>query len=367
MPVGVGAITDRRGQTVLPISWKTIKTDIQGNRLVEGIAYNAAIRGERTRVTCSDKVWNDPDDDVFYWDEAIRWTVNELEGMDLWDVPMRIQHTEEEVLPSVGKILENFVDSDGHLHIVAEVPCDSDLGKAAISLIDNGTCAEFSVGYGLYRDPVTKEVKHGDIDEVSFVTQAHFRGCKVGVRAGKRDGPANTQAPYTAYRTVRGGAGGNLETGKMANNNSRGTPASTESRTGERMASSTSETAAAKSAGELAAEAAAKEFDASLPPGSANEDLVRHIAMQKKKFVEKARELADAKAKLESFESEKKRAKDEYAERVKPQAEEVVAALREIAEKEANLKVRPTCWRLLKQKLTLKFLGKVVSEWVVIF
>lgn len=103
--------TLHRGQTVLPVKWNVIK-NVDGSRFVEGIAYNAAIRGERRRVTCSDKTWHDPDDDVFYWDEAIRWTVDELKGMDLYGLPMRMMHEPEEKLPSIGQVTNNFMDNE---------------------------------------------------------------------------------------------------------------------------------------------------------------------------------------------------------------------------------------------------------------
>lgn len=203
----IGSIIGHRGQTVLPVRWNVVK-EVNGSRIIEGIAYNAAIHGERRRVTCSDKVWFDPDEDVFYWDEAIRWTVDELRGLNLHGVPLRIQHQPNEDLPAVGYIVDNFVDSDGHLHIIGEIPNngpDDYYARAAISLIDNGACQELSVGYPLERNPKTKEVTHLGIDEVSFVTEAHFRGCKVNVRANKgRTLPDDfTSAPYTSYTTVR--------------------------------------------------------------------------------------------------------------------------------------------------------------------
>jgi hypothetical protein len=192
-----GAVTGYRAHTVVPVNWKVL-SDEHGNRYIEGIAYNAAIKGERRQVTCSDEVWHNPDEDVFYGDESVRWTVDELKSLNLKGVPIRVQHSGK--LPKVGSILKNWVDPDGNLHIRGAIPGDSDYGRAAISLVDSGACQELSISYPLLRNPRTHEVSRMGVDEVSIVTDAHFRGCKVMVRAGKKE--ART-APYTLFSAVR--------------------------------------------------------------------------------------------------------------------------------------------------------------------
>jgi hypothetical protein len=91
---------------------------------------------------------------------------------------------------------------------VAEIPDTSPQQKRLIKLFDEGKCDELSVGYELLRDPKTHEVYHGDIDEVSLVTEAHFRGCRALVKAGKKSGAdAHKGSRYgTTYRHVRAGA-----------------------------------------------------------------------------------------------------------------------------------------------------------------
>jgi hypothetical protein len=197
----LGSVTGFRAHTVVPVDWKVVN-DEHGNRYIEGIAYNAAIKGERRRVTCSDKVWNDPDEDVFYGDEAVRWTVQELDKMKLTGIPLRVQHKDK--LPAVGRVLDNWVDRDGNLHILGELDGTTKYGRTAISLVDSGACHELSIGYPLTRDPVSKEVSRLGVDEISIVTEAHFRGCKVNVKAASASDkePARV-APYTIFSAVR--------------------------------------------------------------------------------------------------------------------------------------------------------------------
>jgi len=196
----LGSVTGFRAHTVVPVDWQVVN-DEHGNRYIEGIAYNAAIKGERRRVTCSDKVWNDPDEDVFYGDESVRWTVRELQQMKLEGVPLRVQHKDR--LPAVGRILDNWVDGDGNLHILGELDGSTKYGRTAISLVDSGACHELSIGYPLMRDPVSKEVSRMGVDEISIVTEAHFRGCKVNVKASKE---TPRIAPYTIFSAVRAAA-----------------------------------------------------------------------------------------------------------------------------------------------------------------
>lgn len=198
---GNGPVTDHRGQTTVPVKWNVVREQ-NGTRYIEGIAYNAAIEGERRRVTCSDKVWNDPDQEVFYNDESVRWTVDELKELDLHGVPMRVQHRPD--MPPVGTILHNYLDSKNRLRIVAEVPAgrENAYGNAIASLIDNDSCSELSIGYPLERNPVTHEVRHMGVDEVSFVTDGHFRGCRVNVKAS-RGQPDRRAGRRTEFRAVR--------------------------------------------------------------------------------------------------------------------------------------------------------------------
>ncbi len=202
-PIPHAPITGHRGATTLDFKW-TMSTDHStGNRIIEGIAYNAAIKGERRRVTCSDKTWYEGNDDVFYWDEAIRWTVDELKGMDMRGTPIRMMHEEEEDLPAVGKVCHNFVDDNGDLHIVAELFADTKLGKRAIEMMDEGICEEISIGYPLHRDKFTQQVYHSGVDEFSLVDVAHFRGCRVGVKASDHSDNKRKEGPRTIYRVVR--------------------------------------------------------------------------------------------------------------------------------------------------------------------
>lgn len=196
-----GNVTGFRGTTVLPVKWSVVQNE-SGDRFIEGIAYNAAIVGDRRRITCSDAVWHSPDEDVFYSDEAVRWTVSELQALKLSGTPMRFMH--EGKLPAVGKVVENFVDHDGHLHIVAKLRGDTKYGRKAIEFVDSGECHELSVGYPLVRNHRTREVKRAGIDEVSLVPEAHFRGCKVSIKAGRSE-VVQRVAPYTIFRAVRAG------------------------------------------------------------------------------------------------------------------------------------------------------------------
>lgn len=201
----VGDVTGFRGTTVLPVKWTVVENE-HGDRYIEGIAYNAAIDGERRRITCPDNVWNNPDEDVFYSHEAVRWTTRELKAMKLYGTRMCFMHKNR--LPSVGKIVDNHVDKDGNLRIIARLYADTKYGKKAIEFLDSGACQELSVGYGLTRNDWTKEVSRGAIDEVSLVPEAHFRGCKVNVKAGRKGQPEERRvAPYTFFRAVRAGSG----------------------------------------------------------------------------------------------------------------------------------------------------------------
>jgi hypothetical protein len=67
-------------------------------------------------------------------------------------------------------------------------------------------CNELSVGYGLERNEETTEVFHNDIDEISLVPEAHFRGCKVRLSASR--GPTHKKGPKisTTFRTIRAGS-----------------------------------------------------------------------------------------------------------------------------------------------------------------
>jgi hypothetical protein len=200
----LGDVQGFRGTTVLPVKWSIVR-DEHGDRFIEGIAYNAAITGQRRRITCSDEVWNNPDEEVFYSDEAVRWTVGELKALRLYGTPLKFMHQGR--LPAVGKVVDNSVDKDGNLHIVGRLYGSTGYGQKAIQFLDSGDCHELSVGYALTRNDHTKEVERGTIDEISLVPEAHFRGCKVNVKAGRKhmgEDPGR-QAPYSYFRVVRAG------------------------------------------------------------------------------------------------------------------------------------------------------------------
>jgi hypothetical protein len=199
----LGDVTGFRGTTVFPVAWTVVRNE-HGDRFIEGVAYNAAIKGERRRITCSDAVWNNPNEDIFYSDEAVRWTVRELQAMRLYGTRMCFMHQGR--LPSVGTIVDNSVDGQGNLHIIARLHGNTAYGRKAIEFVDSGACHELSVGYELTRNENTKEVSRGNIDEVSLVPEAHFRGCKVNIKAGRAAGTLEPrQAPYTFFRAVRAG------------------------------------------------------------------------------------------------------------------------------------------------------------------
>lgn len=162
----------------------------------------------------------DPDDDVFYWDEAVRWTVDELSKLDLTGKPIRMMHADEDELPAVGSILHNFMDNSGHLHIVAEISGDDKYGQAAISLVDNGTCHELSIGYPLDRDPVTKVVYHSDVDEVRnappppFLLNAHAAAGQFGRQGALSRVPSECQGKQEQWSSkIHLGSVHNLQSG----------------------------------------------------------------------------------------------------------------------------------------------------------
>jgi len=207
-----------RGTSHLKVGeWKAVPNNNPAkSRVFMGIAYNAAIDGKRNRTTCPDDVWYNDDEDVFYEDEAIAWERGELEAQNLQRKPIRLMHKDAHEFPAVGQIHHNFVDSDGNLVIVAEIPCDSPAQERLIKWFDEGKCDELSIGYELLRDPRTHEVYHGDIDEVSLVTEAHFRGCRALVKAGRKSEANATEKRFTTeYRRVRcGGGAGKLKVRK---------------------------------------------------------------------------------------------------------------------------------------------------------
>ncbi len=315
-----------RGTTVIPIQWKLIK-EVNGNRVFEGIAYTAGIKGHRKRVTCSDQVWNSPDDNgktslafpfgflsfflserlvkVFYHDESVRFTVDELSRMNLMGKPIRIQHNT--TLPQVGQIVHNWTDKQtGYLHILGEIPATSKYGQAAISLVDNGTCSELSISYPLERNPATKEVSHLEVDEVSIVTKGHFDNCRINIRASKSQNH-KTQEPRTEFRTVK------------ANMSTPATPAA---------------------APAAAAETKEKDPTTNLSP----EEIIKNSVAIKKRIAELENAAKDAEnARLEAEERAKKadavakkyqdaedKARKEYAEKHAADAEEVTAHMLEI-------------------------------------
>lgn len=212
MPNTSGAVPreGNRGTTHLHVGqWKPVanKNGPSGSRVFMGIAYNAAIDGERSRTTCPDDVWFNDDEDVFYEDESIAWERRELEAQNLQHKPIRLMHKDAKDYPAVGTIHSNFVDSDGNLVILAEIPCNSPAQERLIKWFDEGKCDELSIGYELLRDPRTHEVYHGDIDEVSLVTEAHFRGCRALVKAGRKSEAGGRDKRFTTEyrRGVRAG------------------------------------------------------------------------------------------------------------------------------------------------------------------
>ncbi len=66
-------------------------------------------------------------------------------------------------------------------------------------------CSELSVGYGLERNEETTEVFHNDIDEISLVPEAHFRGCKVRLSASRGPTHKKGKGITTTFRTIRAG------------------------------------------------------------------------------------------------------------------------------------------------------------------
>lgn len=192
----------QRGTTVVKINWKEAA---QGQvdapvRRFHGIAYTGAQRETRRTVKCSDEMWGCTDDDIFYDHPAISWTVEELKQLNLYGVPMRFQHLTK--IPPVGKITGNYVDEDGNLCIVGEVPNNNAYQRAMINLIDSNICSDLSISYPLSRDEFTKVVTLGKPDEISFVTEGHFPGSRVNVTASASQNYKSVPV-RTIFRTVR--------------------------------------------------------------------------------------------------------------------------------------------------------------------
>jgi hypothetical protein len=201
-----GKVTGLKAQTHVEVKWKILppeQRDAAGVRYIEGIAYNAAIKGQRRRVTCSLDVWCNPNEDVFYGDESVRWTESELRELNLEDIPLKPLHHPK--LPPIGRVVGNWVDPSGNLHIMGELDGTSTYGKQMISYLDSGACHELSIGYELWRDDVTGEVSRLGVKEISMVPIAHFRGCKVNIQASKGDAAAPPALPYTIFEAVREG------------------------------------------------------------------------------------------------------------------------------------------------------------------
>jgi hypothetical protein len=204
-------VTGFQAQTRVKVDWKILPPDERaaaGVRYIEGIAYNAAIKGERRRVTCSLSVWCNPNEDIFYGDESVRWTEAELRELNLKGVPLKPLH--HPTLPPVGHVVRNWVDPAGHLHICGELDGSTAYGKQMIEFLDDGVCHELSIGYPLWRDDATGEVSRLGVEEISIVPQAHFRGCKVNIQAASAAGggkaqPEAPELPYTLFQAVRAG------------------------------------------------------------------------------------------------------------------------------------------------------------------
>ena len=334
---------EHRGTSIVPVNW-TIVTDTEGNRSVTGIVYNAALKKPRRRITCSDEVWESDSQDVFYSDESVLLSVDQLTEMDLEGTPLRVQHDED--LPPVGEILANWVDGNGDLHILGEVPNDSKYNQAVINLIDSDICSDLSISYPLERDPYTKEVTHLKVDEVSFVNQGHFPGCKVRIKASKRQNHKPGRIS-TVFRTVKAkSATGSLPTGK-------------------KMATPTKKLAETKAAPPQQKEVAKKKVVA--PPAAAvaedddieeeendeltslpvtPEDLVKAFTKtaKEKREIKKSKEeykkrAEHAESRLEAIEEAKKKEDEEYAKTHFVEAEEVTDFLADVLEEETGAKV----------------------------
>jgi hypothetical protein len=172
------------------IQWKVTETRQDGSRIIEGVAYNRGMK-ERRSAHCSQEVWDSDDPDIFYNDESIRFTIQELRDMDLMGTPLCIHHQEE---LKVGEILHNWVDRNtGDLHIVAELDGKSKLSAGMITQVDNGVLSGLSMGYGNIRHMGTGIVEERRVDEISLCTDPFYDRCEVKVRASK--GAAYLQKP----------------------------------------------------------------------------------------------------------------------------------------------------------------------------
>jgi hypothetical protein len=211
MGIDGAEVRSARGTTTIPITWQplTAGPGSEKSRQIWGIAYNGALQRERTRITCSEEDWNNPDNRVFYSDESVCMTVDQLRSLKLAGTPMRVQHKTD--LPPVGEILDNWVDKEGRLWIHAEVPADTPYQTEMIKLIDNGHCSDLSISYGVERDPDTGEVFQLPVDEISFVTEGHFRGCRVGVKASNAKNDMIPTAK-TTFRFVNASFGSRMST-----------------------------------------------------------------------------------------------------------------------------------------------------------
>lgn len=170
-------------------------------RYIYGVAYNAGIKERRT-TRCSAQAYHSNDPDIFYSDEAVRYTYDELRALNLEGKPICVHHHPE---LRIGTIIWNKVDDRGDLRIIAEISDETHLGRAMIKEIDNGTLGGLSVGYTNVIDPQTRKIEHKIFDEVSVVVEPHFPNCTVAVRASKKS-DYKSPAPLLSFKVVKAAA-----------------------------------------------------------------------------------------------------------------------------------------------------------------
>lgn len=159
---------------------------------IYGIAYNVALKERRT-TRCSAP--HDSDPEVFYMDEAIRWTQDELRNINLRGKPICIEHDPGK---RAGTILEHWVDERGDFRLVARIDASTREGRAIVEAIDSGRMRGLSVGYINQMDPRTGRVTAKEFEEISLCETPHFSGCGVAVRASKKSPYKYSQIPWVA-------------------------------------------------------------------------------------------------------------------------------------------------------------------------
>jgi len=163
--------------------------------MLKGIAYNVGIEKRTSEHVSADALdaLRAGERRAFYHDEAVKFTHDELRQMEhqLKDLPLCLEH--DRARP-IGQVIDNWVDSDGHLGIAAYVQATDDYHRAVVARIDAGELAAFSVCYLPVRQPGSTHITHKRMCEVSLVKDPFFPGCNVTVAASLQQPPRMSSA-----------------------------------------------------------------------------------------------------------------------------------------------------------------------------